>query len=471
MVSDGFPRPEILLHPNIPKPLHGVNPRSIMGKEWWDVERKRAYAEHGHRCWACGAHKKDGNGGVYWLEAHECYDIDYSRGEVRLREIVALCKLCHDYIHSGRLQKLVESGEVSERYFFSVMDHGDRVLLEADLSEVDPITPDYVAEWSEWHLVMNDQKYYSKFESFEGWEEHYNTKRKGGSMAEEIRYMNMDPDDAVSGGGLLNGVKVVWKDAKYTTYGFPNKEGKETVVPPVPCLCVSLDDAATGEEYGPQYWSVGRAEEIAPTEDGNGMKVIKAGDVHLWDKSRAYHLFTSMRNCGFPKEKFPEIPRNAAMLNGMVATMVQEPSLIKKKEPKKSVDGSRTYEDTTLVVGEIEKMPWEAGGKVAQSGKASGGGGKAGGGKAAGGGGAKGKETAVAQEGGADMNAVGIGAILAIAAEKGGQVLKREVATEVFKKLQDRPDVVAILGVVNDDTWLGDGDKPWKYEDGVVKVG
>lgn len=69
------------------------------------------------------------------------------------------------------------------------------------------------------------------------------------------------------------------------------------------------------------------------------------------------------------------------------------------------------------------------------------------------------------------MNAVGIGAILAIAAEKGGQVLKREVATEVFKKLQDRPDVVAILGVVNDDTWLGDGDKPWKYEDGVVKVG
>ena len=37
-------RPELLLQNSTVKPLHGVVPREILGKEWWDKTRRAAYA-------------------------------------------------------------------------------------------------------------------------------------------------------------------------------------------------------------------------------------------------------------------------------------------------------------------------------------------------------------------------------------------------------------------------------------------
>lgn len=51
--------PWLLLHPNIPKPLHGLAPRVIKGEKWFNQTKREAKAKLNQHCWACGVHKYD----------------------------------------------------------------------------------------------------------------------------------------------------------------------------------------------------------------------------------------------------------------------------------------------------------------------------------------------------------------------------------------------------------------------------
>jgi len=172
-------RPEILLTPNIPRPMHGVNPRTIMGTSWWNQERRKAYKASSYRCLACGVSKFDA---LYrkWLEAHELYSVDYQKGRLVYLETVALCYACHNYIHDGRLQALLDTQEITHEKYVKIIQHGNRVLQQAGLSRPprhvreadisDMLLNGLVAPWKDWRLVFKGKLYPPRFKTEKQWQ-------------------------------------------------------------------------------------------------------------------------------------------------------------------------------------------------------------------------------------------------------------------------------------------------------------
>lgn len=186
--------PSIICHPNIPKPLHGIAPRTIMGDSWWNKIKKKVYLRYDYHCAACGVHKSRAKKNQ-WLEAHEFYGVDYETGTVVVKSIEPLCHFCHNFIHSGRMTALVgQKNGIGRSTVKAILEHGFELCLENDLScfyvavelahilEMDPpdelmcytpeINPDI--QWGDWKLLWNGKEYKSKFDDQEDWDEFYN---------------------------------------------------------------------------------------------------------------------------------------------------------------------------------------------------------------------------------------------------------------------------------------------------------
>jgi len=194
-------RPEILTHPNIPKPLHGLAPRVIFGAKWWNEQRQLAYAKNDYHCMACGVHKSKAKY-HQWLEAHENYNIDYKNFTAEIKEITPLCHSCHNFIHSGRLLKLFLDGTIDYNRAFYILDSRMKLLEKNNLKPffgsryayyklkyigltnhdiynkliddgytMDNLTADadYDKNWSKWKLILNGKAYYSLYENYENW--------------------------------------------------------------------------------------------------------------------------------------------------------------------------------------------------------------------------------------------------------------------------------------------------------------
>lgn len=170
--------PAVLLSQNIPKPLYGVAPRTVLGTKWWYATRKATYASTQFHCIACGVHKCLAKSRK-WLEAHEVYDIDYVKGHMTYIKSVPLCHFCHNFIHDGRLLSLLQQGKLHHAKYAAVMQHGDSVLAEAGLERLthtqrdqavrDAILDGKMAEWGDWRLVVVGKEYPPLYSSMIEW--------------------------------------------------------------------------------------------------------------------------------------------------------------------------------------------------------------------------------------------------------------------------------------------------------------
>ncbi len=163
-------RPEVLLCANTVKPMHGVVPREILGKEWWDATRQAAYESTNHHCIACGVHKLSAQE-HQWLEGHELYKTNYKKGRMIYIETVPLCHYCHNFIHDGRLRALLERHEITKAKYDAVMEHGKGVLKAAKLKKKSYNGP--IAQWHKWRLVLNGEKYPPIYKDYDAWIVHF----------------------------------------------------------------------------------------------------------------------------------------------------------------------------------------------------------------------------------------------------------------------------------------------------------
>ena len=104
----------------IPKTSWYTNLRTILPEDEWVKIRKLVYNHFNYRCAIC---KSKGQ-----LHAHESWIYDYENSKQLLKDILALCYLCHMTQHLGFVQvKLITAGELTmeqiEDHWLSVNDN------------------------------------------------------------------------------------------------------------------------------------------------------------------------------------------------------------------------------------------------------------------------------------------------------------------------------------------------------------
>jgi hypothetical protein len=119
-----------------PAPLHGVNPRLMMGDYDWDKVRKDTYAKSNNKCAICGDTGLN-QGFPHAVEAHEIWDYDFKTCTQIFMGLVALCPICHKVIHWAQNEMALNSGTITREEFNRQQILKRKKLIEVNGREIE----------------------------------------------------------------------------------------------------------------------------------------------------------------------------------------------------------------------------------------------------------------------------------------------------------------------------------------------
>ena len=195
-------RPLIAM-PNIPKPLHGVNPRTLLGSSNWNKMRRACYAAADDTCEICGYKPEN----LRQRHGHEVYEISYSQGTAKFIRVFCVCSLCHlACIHTGRALTLWKQNnplyptefllQGAEHAFKIITEYNkdnpkadiraysmfleylkydglkepmEKLIKKDDMKFYTEVTD--MVEWGDWKLLIGENEYPTPYQNEKDWEE------------------------------------------------------------------------------------------------------------------------------------------------------------------------------------------------------------------------------------------------------------------------------------------------------------
>lgn len=263
---------------------------------------------------------------------------------------------------------------------------------------------------------------------------------------------SLNPEDFTEGGGLIDDVDVTITEARFEMFDYQGA-AKE----PAPSLKLSMD--IDGDEMDQNY-SMGNSKDWMPSDDGKQLLAVgRATQIRM--SSNGGILLKSLLDAGFPADKLGD---DISILDGLQAHMIRVPAPERKgvKKTEKQKEREERYgPPTILVVGEINTLPWEksrpkgapkAAGKKAPAKTAS-------------------KKEVASDDGDSDIDARASEVLMALLAENGGELARKDVPVKAFQALAKDPDRSSIVKRVFEEDFLSAEGQPWSYDDGTVTLG
>ena len=155
-----FIKPEILLQ-ELPKPLHTITPRFILGGKEWRKLKNIAAAQNNFCCWGCGVNINETQT-FKRLEGAPVFVVEEKYKIVYHRDVAALCYKCNSFLNISKVKSMEAQGLYEKGFSEEIVLHGSALVNV--LEKIENINVmNSQNDFANWCYNFNGVEYFSRF--------------------------------------------------------------------------------------------------------------------------------------------------------------------------------------------------------------------------------------------------------------------------------------------------------------------